>query len=203
MNKPSIAVITPDTLAAIGISALIKQLMPMAEIATFAHYADLESVGEEADTFFHYFVSVDEIMNGAKFFLRRQHKTIVLVHGITSPHLPQGFHTLNVYQEKTALIRSILQLAQSSHAHPQPNGHFTINREADSAPAVRLTPREIEVLKGIVEGLINKEIAERMGISVATVITHRNHLTEKLGTRSVSSLTIFAIMHGFVKGELI
>ena len=38
-----------------------------------------------------------------------------------------------------------------------------------------------------------------MGVSVATVITHRNNLTEKLGTRSVSALTIFAVMHGIVR----
>ena len=57
------------------------------------------------------------------------------------------------------------------------------------------------MLKGIVEGLINKEIAARMGVSLATVITHRNNLTDKLGTRSVAALTIFAIMHGLVSSE--
>ena len=65
----------------------------------------------------------------------------------------------------------------------------------------RLTPREREVLCGVVEGLINKEIAARMGVSVATVITHRKNLTEKLGTRSVSALTIFAVTHGLVRSE--
>ena len=51
------------------------------------------------------------------------------------------------------------------------------------------------------EQLINKEIAARMGVSVATVITHRNNLTDKLGTRSVSALTIFAVMHGIVSSD--
>ncbi len=72
-----------------------------------------------------------------------------------------------------------------------------LERTAPCRPG--LTPREREVLKGIVDGLINKEIAARMGVSVATVITHRNNLTEKLGTRSVSALTIFAVMHGIVR----
>lgn len=57
------------------------------------------------------------------------------------------------------------------------------------------------MLKGIVEGLLNKEIAARMGVSLATVITHRNNLTDKLGTRSVSALTIFAVMRGIVRSE--
>ena len=67
----------------------------------------------------------------------------------------------------------------------------------------RLTPRENEVLKGIVEGLINKEIAARMGVSVATVITHRKNLTEKLGTRSVSALTFFEVAYVLVRSEFI
>lgn len=65
----------------------------------------------------------------------------------------------------------------------------------------KLTPREREVLQGIVGGLINKEIANRMGVSLATVITHRKNLTEKLGTKSVSALTIFAVAHGIVRSE--
>ena len=77
-----------------------------------------------------------------------------------------------------------------------PNG---AEAEAGGHNTPHLTPREREVLKGIVDGLINKEIAARMGVSVATVITHRNNLTEKLGTRSVSALTIFAVMHGIVR----
>ena len=59
------------------------------------------------------------------------------------------------------------------------------------------------MLTGIVAGLTNKEIAQRMGVSPATVITHRKNLTEKLGTRSVSALTIFAVAHGIVRSEQI
>ena len=78
--------------------------------------------------------------------------------------------------------------------------HPTDNAENAKQKPI-LTPRERDVLKGIVEGLINKEIAARMGVSVATVITHRNNLTDKLGTRSVSALTIFAVMHGIVSSD--
>ena len=40
-----------------------------------------------------------------------------------------------------------------------------------------------------------------MGVSLATVITHRKNLTEKLGTRSVAAMTIYAVAHGIVRGE--
>ena len=70
-----------------------------------------------------------------------------------------------------------------------------------SDPLGEITPREREVLCLIVAGLINKEIAARLGVSLTTVISHRKNLTEKLGTRSVSALTIYAVMHGLVKAE--
>lgn len=202
--KPAIAIILPDTLAGVGLSEIIRRMMPGAEIHLFPHYAELEA-HPEAETFFHYFVASQEVLAGATYFLQRQHKTIVLVHGEEAGHLPQGFHTLNVCLPEDELVRSILGLAGRSHkAHgtePEAVRQAQTQRGPAQDAAPKLTPREREVLKGIVEGLINKEIAARMGVSLATVITHRNNLTEKLGTRSVSSLTIFAVMHGIVRSE--
>ena len=62
----------------------------------------------------------------------------------------------------------------------------------------RLTDREIEVMALIVQGYINKEIADRLNIGLTTVITHRKNIMEKLGMKSVSALTIYAVMHGYV-----
>ena len=61
-----------------------------------------------------------------------------------------------------------------------------------------LTDREIEVMSLIVQGFINKEIADKLNIGIATVITHRKNIMDKLGMRSVSALTIYAVMHGYV-----
>jgi DNA-binding CsgD family transcriptional regulator len=66
-----------------------------------------------------------------------------------------------------------------------------------------LSVREIEVLKLITKGLINKEIADRLGISLTTVISHRKNITEKLGIKSVSGLTIYAVMNGYVEADSI
>ena len=61
-----------------------------------------------------------------------------------------------------------------------------------------LTDREIEVMSLIVQGYINKEIADKLNIGLATVITHRKNIMDKLGVKSVSALTIYAVMHGYV-----
>ena len=61
-----------------------------------------------------------------------------------------------------------------------------------------LSAREIEVMSLIVQGYINKEIADKLNIGLATVVTHRRNIMEKLRLRSVSALTIYAVMHGYV-----
>ena len=66
-----------------------------------------------------------------------------------------------------------------------------------------LSAREIEVLVLITKGLINKEIADKLNISLTTVISHRKNITEKLGIKSVSGLTIYAVMQGYVEEDRI
>lgn len=61
----------------------------------------------------------------------------------------------------------------------------------------QLTKREIEVLKLIAEGEMNKEIADRLCISVRTVENHRANITRKLNTRSAADLIKYAIRKGY------
>lgn len=64
-----------------------------------------------------------------------------------------------------------------------------------------LTKREIEVLTGIVNGMMNKEIADSLHISIHTVVRHRKNITMKTGIRSQSGLTIYAISKKIVEIE--
>lgn len=197
---PQIAIITPNTLAGMGLAEMIHRMMPGAEARLFARFALLRD-SDAPDAFFHYFVSASELMAGAAFFLRRQAKTIVLVHGGESGQLPQGFHTLDVYADEKQLARDMLALAGQAHrAHgAEPPAVAAAMRAAEGDP--RLTPREREVLREVVLGRTNKEAAARLGVSTATVITHRKNLSAKLGTRSVAALTVYAVTHGIVRGE--
>lgn len=61
-----------------------------------------------------------------------------------------------------------------------------------------LTESERNVLRNIALGLSNKEIANKLFISVHTVATHRKNITRKLDIKSVSGLTVYAILHKLV-----
>ena len=67
---------------------------------------------------------------------------------------------------------------------------------AGPGPGTVLTPRETEVLSLLAEGLANKQVARKLGISVRTAETHREHLSHKLNITTVSGLTKYAIQHG-------
>lgn len=65
-------------------------------------------------------------------------------------------------------------------------------------PIDLLSSREREVLQMIAEGLINKEIATRLNLSVYTVEAHRGRLMDKLNLHSSSELVRFAIRNGLI-----
>lgn len=85
----------------------------------------------------------------------------------------------------------------SQDAARQALNHFTHNCRSDSGAAM-LTSREREVLAGIADGLSNKQLAARLGISARTIETHRNHIMHKLDIHSIAGLTRFAIAEGLV-----
>lgn len=62
----------------------------------------------------------------------------------------------------------------------------------------QLSEREIEVLKLIVKGFSNKEVADNLNISIHTVISHRKNISQKTGIKSQSGLTIYAISNKII-----
>jgi DNA-binding NarL/FixJ family response regulator len=75
--------------------------------------------------------------------------------------------------------------------------------EGDEAPSSGqhkrpLSRRELEVLRLIADGYSNKLIAERLGISVRTVETHRERIMRKLEVQGTAGLTKWAVVHGLV-----
>ena len=57
-----------------------------------------------------------------------------------------------------------------------------------------LSERETGVLQLLATGLANKEIADRLNISINTVISHRKNISQKTGIKSISGLTIYAVV---------
>jgi two-component system, NarL family, nitrate/nitrite response regulator NarL len=62
-------------------------------------------------------------------------------------------------------------------------------------PSPHLTPRELDVLRLIAEGLSSKDIGERLAMGVRTVETHRAHLRRKLQLHSAAALLRYALQH--------
>ncbi len=68
----------------------------------------------------------------------------------------------------------------------------------DPDDRTRLTTRELEVLQLICDGLSNREIAARLGLSANTVAVHRAHIMNALGVHKTAELVMYALQHGLI-----
>ena len=192
MGRPKVAVISSNTLALIGLRQLLQSVMPMMEVDTLGSFAELSA--NNPDQYFHYFVSIEIVVSERAFFQERLRKTIVLTTTQQETAQLSDFHCLYINQPEQQLLHALLQLEQHAH-HGGRNLPPTLSEEP---PRQLLSRREAEVMALIVQGYINKEVADKLHIGLSTVITHRKNIMEKLGLKSVSALTIYAVTHGYV-----
>jgi len=68
--------------------------------------------------------------------------------------------------------------------------------------ATGLTPRELEVIQLIAEGHANKQVADKLKISIKTVEKHRQHLMDKLNIHDTAGLTRYAIAQGIIESSV-
>ena len=190
-GRPKIAIIDSNTLSLLGLKQLLLNVLPIMTIDTYGSFAELES--NDPEQYFHYFVSMNIVISNRTFFSEHRRKTIVLTLSLNDTSQLSEFHSLCINQPEQQLVRSLLMLEQHAHAG---------GRNLPPMPRVLqqkiLSDREIEVMALIVQGYINKEIADQLNISLSTVVTHRKNIMDKLGMKSVSALTIYAVMHGYV-----
>ena len=66
-----------------------------------------------------------------------------------------------------------------------------------------LTKREIAVLVEVAKGLTNKEIANRLNVSVFTVTSHRKNIVRKTGIKSVAGLTVYALLNNLIDEDVV
>jgi len=74
----------------------------------------------------------------------------------------------------------------------------TLVKPALAGERNRLTPRELEVLQLICDGLSNKDIAVRLKLSANTVAVHRANIMATLGVHKTAELVVYALQHGLV-----
>lgn len=99
---------------------------------------------------------------------------------------------LKGYDERVTLFDDITSLEKKI------SNLLNISDE-EEAEQDALSQREKEIVGCIVKGMTNKEIAEKLFISVHTVMTHRKNITRKLQIHSAAGLTIYAIVNKLVE----
>lgn len=91
---------------------------------------------------------------------------------------------ISIYDDAEAIVNKLFKLTKDPEQ----------DRRYES-----LSSREKEVIACVVQGLTNKQIADKLYISTHTVITHRRNIAAKLGIHSPAGLTIYAIVNKLVE----
>lgn len=72
------------------------------------------------------------------------------------------------------------------------------NNSLNNSEGEELSPRENAIVALVAKGHTNKEIADMLNISVHTVITHRKNISKKTGIKSISGLTMYAMLNKLI-----
>ena len=185
LHNKDIAIISPVTLINIGLKQILTDYFSAGNITV---YTDTEYfLSESPEKYDLYFTFPDTFLLHYDFFLPRKGKTILL----TDCSYPQTDFSNIEYQlcirsEQNSLIEQLQNLIERTC------------QKFSNESQEELSPREIEVLQLIAQGFLNKEIADRLNISINTVLSHKKNITAKLGIKSVSGLSFYAMMNGYV-----
>ena len=187
---PCIAIIDRNTLSGIALRSILWNTVTNVEIHL---YNTMDSFIKDSNRHFvHFFVHSDILFRHIDEFITLRKQTTVLHEGTGCRFTKEGFNVLDLSLSEAELKDRILQIQFISR--------YEDIQDIRSRKGVGngLSAREQEVLKLIIKGMINKEIAQELNISMPTVIFHRNNICEKLQTRSIGKLTIFAVLSGIV-----
>lgn len=184
-QRPVIAILTANVLVGVGLRSILEKRPRPPTWNCSATFRNLRRPIRER--FIHYFVTAQLFAAHNAFFRARSHRTILLANGQT----PAGVHCIDVQTDEERFVRSLMRL---QHSVRRPEHALPVQPQA----AQPLTEREAEVLTLIAGGLINKQVADRLGIGLTTVISHRRNIMEKLGIRTAAGLVVYALAAGYV-----
>ena len=200
MVNNNIALISRNTLMLLSFKQMLEEVMPFADFHIFSTTEQMNQQQGAATHYYHYFVSVTEYLAHPDLIDNEAPQTsLPPIEGQEGGHQ----HSINMLSSREEILRQLLQMQQRGHRHfsNYPNEVTQQIRQAVERDKQVLTRREIEVLRLLAKGMINKEIADQLNISVNTAITHRKHIMQKLRSQSLSKLTIYAVQHGYVQPE--
>lgn len=190
--NPCIAIIDNNTLSKITLRSVLWDLYNKVEVLT---YDSMDSFIRDSNRhFIHFFVSSDIIFKHIDEFELLKNQTTVLSTGPNRRFEAAGYKVLDISLPEQELMGKLLHIQLVSRYEPQKDSRMRTGRIENE-----LSSREKEVLKMIIKGMKNKEISSYLDISLTTVIFHRNNICDKLGTRSIGKMTIYAVLAGLVE----
>ncbi len=113
---------------------------------------------------------------------------VALVHNYVEQSALKRFHGIIEINDSRQSIENKLKEALSGREQ----------EDEEEMNDYELSERETEVLVSVAKGLQNKEIADKLSISVHTVISHRKNIVAKTGIKSVAGLTVYALLHNLI-----
>lgn len=187
---PCIAIIDRNTLSGIALREILWETFGNVEIHLYTSMDRF--IADSNRHFIHFFVNSDILFRYIDEFVMLKNQTTVLHEGAGSRFVKEGFNVLDISLNEGELKNRLLKMQLVSRYEEQTGSRTS------TKTGTELSPREQEVLVLMVKGLINKEIAERLDISMPTVIFHRNNICTKLQTRSIGKMTIYAVLSGLI-----
>ena len=188
--NPCFAIIDKNSLTSTSLRGMLWEIYDHVEIHIYKTMEDM--IRDSNRHFVHFFVSTEILFSNADEFETLKGQTTVLAEGMNEAIAKAGFKVLDCTASEKELRDRLMEIELERRWYMS-DENARKRRIAD-----RLSEREKEVLILIVKGMINKEIAERLNISVPTAIFHRNNVCDKLQTRSIGKLTVYAVLSGLI-----
>jgi len=158
----------PDA-SGIELTRLISERYPRIKVLILSMYTD-ESFINQA------------IKSGAKGYLHKNTTREEMLIAIDTVYSGNDFYSENISK---IILKNYIEKAR-------------MNSDEILDPHEVLSKREIEILKMFAEGFINKEIADRLFISIRTVESHKNHIMQKLSLKTQVELVKYSIRHNLI-----
>ncbi len=195
MKQVSVLIAVPSPLLTAGLAAMLSQIKKYAVSVTIIEHDNTEEILATAIRLTPSLIVADPLViyPSLIYKIRESVNHKITFVAVSSTPLPpsvsaQYNFTLGLFDS----FDKVTHIVESSV-----NKHD----DADEDGVKDLSPREKEIVIGIVKGLSNKEIASEINVSVNTVMTHRRNISRKLQIHSSAALTIYAIVSKLVKLE--
>ncbi|MDR0661682.1 MAG: LuxR C-terminal-related transcriptional regulator [Prevotellaceae bacterium] len=185
LKDKHIIIISTDFPQAYGLKALLEEYFSSKNVEILNDLSSLENhslhcnvLFLQAEVLFVFFDKLSTMRN----------KLIVISNGSTN--ISGNIPVLKTSLEQTAFLDLLSDLLEEK-----------LDQQKSQNSKASLSDREQEVLTLIAKGEMNKTIADKLNISLNTVLTHRKNITAKLNIKTVSGLTVYAILNGLISAD--